>query len=164
MMFYLQLFLIKALDTAFSSSKTLLNTRGKYFASGVCNAISYFLFAFGMKSICNDNGIVGILVMTLAVFLGQFLTGQVMDKFDKDKIWKIHFTSRSMDQGKEIRERLEGLGIAFTTTKQYNKDGRKILVFSCFAKTKEETSLLKSIAKENSLVYSAIELKSVMLD
>jgi hypothetical protein len=155
-----RIFALKLLDTAIGSLKSILMIKGKAFGSAVAATASYWFFITLMKQLMTTNSTGEILATLAAVFLGQYLTQMLSDKFEKDSVWKITITPESMDDGLIIADKLRKDNVPVTTDFVYNKSMTRVLEITAFSKNKACSALVQSVIEKYDVKLAIIEIKN----
>ncbi|HCL4455092.1 TPA: hypothetical protein N2D10_003118 [Clostridium botulinum] len=141
----LTLFILKLLDCAISTLKTLLLIKEKDFLSSLCTAGSQFFYLTLLVKITKDNSNLGIFVICLGALIGSYLPKFIIRRTDKDKTWIYEILPQSTQQSQEIADMLRNNNLEVFTIKGYNFDVDKILTIKAFSNNKEESNLIENL-------------------
>lgn len=156
-----ELFTLKFLDTAISSLKNIFMIKNKPFLSALSNAFSYLFYILLMKRLMSDTGILAIVATLVSVFIGQYATQVLMDKVDKESVWKISITPGSMEDGQAIADKLRENNIPVQTFPCYIEDMTKVLGVFAFSQSKAQSALTEEVLKEYSNVkFNIVTIKN----
>lgn len=156
----LQLFLLKMVDTIIGSGKTIFMIRGQKFLSALSQAVSNVFYILLMSKLMKSTDPASIAVTSAAMFIGQYITQSIADKFNKVKVYKISATAKT-EELKEVS--VDALGkedLNFRVLKAEGKHSRAYAI-DVFCHTKEETKIAKEILNNNGLKFYTVELKAV---
>lgn len=160
MMNLMELFMLKMMDTIISSGKTLFMIRNKKFLSALSQAIANIFNIVLMSKLLKSTDALSILTTSLAMFIGQFLSQWIAERFDKDKIWKIQVTPITKEQGKTIADELKENNIALQTYPCF-RNGIKVLGLNIFAETKAQSAVVENVLSQHNCVkYNITQIKN----
>lgn len=142
-----ELFALKMVDTIINSGKTIFMIRNKKFLSALSQAISNIFYIILMSKLMKSTDMASILTTSLAMFVGQYLSQWIAEKFDKDKIWKVAITPVSKEQGKLIADELREQNIA-TQTFPCFRNGEKVLGVNVFSETKAQSAIVEDVLSQ----------------
>ena len=143
----LELFTLKMIDTIINSGKTIFLIRNQKFLSALSQAISNIFYIILMSRLMKSTDMASILTTSCAMFIGQYLSQWVAEKFDKDKIFKVQVTPVSKEQGKSIADDLREQNIA-TQTFPCFRNGEKVLGVNVFAETKAQSAIVEEVLSQ----------------
>lgn len=156
----LELFALKMIDTIINSGKTIFMIRNKKFLSALSQAISNIFYIILMSKLMKSTDMASILTTSCAMFMGQYLSQWIAEKFDKDKIFKISITPVSKEGGKVIADELRENNIA-TQTFPCFRNGEKVLGINVFAETKAQSAIVESVlAQHEGVKYNITTIKN----
>lgn len=156
----LELFALKMVDTIINSGKTIFMIRNKKFLSALSQAISNIFYILLMSRLMKSTDMPSILATSCAMFIGQYLSQWVAEKFDKDKIWKVSITPQTKECGKQLADDLRGNNIAVQTFPCFS-NGEKVLGINVFSQTKSESAVVESILdKYEGVKYNITQIKN----
>lgn len=156
----LQLFLLKMTDTIINSGKTIFLIKNMKFLSALSQAISNIFYLVLMSKLMKSTDMESILVTSVAVFLGQYLSQWIAEKFDKAKVWKIQITPKTKEQGKCLADALRDNNLA-TQTFPCFRNGEKVLGIIVFAENRAESTLVQSVlGKEKGVKFNITQIKN----
>lgn len=154
----MELFALKMIDTIINSGKTIFMIRNKKFLSALSQSISNIFYIVLMSKLMKSTDLPSILVTSLAMFIGQYLSQWIAEKFDKDKCFKISITPSSKEEGKELADILRDNNIAVQTFSCFC-DNNKVLGVNAFSETKTQSILIKEILKD----YENLKINTVVI-
>ncbi|NCI19940.1 hypothetical protein EJM73_08505 [Clostridium botulinum] len=152
------LFVLKMLDCAISTLKSLLLIKRKDFLSSLCSALSQFFYLTLLVKITKDNSNLGIFVICLGALIGSYLPKFIIRHTDKDKTWIYEIIPQSTQQSQEIADMLRNNKLEIFTIKGYNFDVDKILTIKAFSNNKEESNLIENLIPKD-VSFHVMEVK-----
>lgn len=142
----LELFTLKMVDTIINSGKTIFMIRNKKFLSALSQAISNIFYIILMSKLMKSTDLPSILTTSAAMFIGQYLSQWLAEKFDKDKVFKIAVTAPSKEIGKLIADEFRENNIAVQTFTCFINEGReKTLGVNIFSENKAQSTIASDI-------------------
>lgn len=155
-----ELFVLKMIDTVINSGKTIFMIRNKKFLSALSQAISNIFYIILMSKLMKSTDMASILTTSLAMFIGQYLSQWIAEKFDKDKVWKIAITPSSKESGKILADELRENNLA-TQTFPCFRNGEKVLGINVFAETKSQSAIVENVLSQHDDVkYNITTIKN----
>lgn len=156
----LELFTLKMIDTIINSGKTIFMIRNKKFLSALSQAVSNIFYIILMSKLMKATNIPSILTTSLAMFIGQYLSQWLAERFDKDKIFKIEITPASKEDGKSIADSLREDNIAVQTFTCFRNE-EKVLGVNVFSETKAQSEIVKNVlANYDNVKYNVTTIKN----
>lgn len=156
----LQLFLLKMVDTIINSGKTIFMIRGQKFLSALSQAISNVFYIILMSKLMKSTDPASIAVTSAAMFIGQYMSQWIAEKFNRVKTWKISATAKTRELGEVVIDGLTEKDLNFRVLKAEGKKS-KAYAIDVFCHTKEETKLAKQVLEQYNLKFYTVELKAV---
>ncbi|MEG0153359.1 MAG: hypothetical protein RR744_09365 [Cellulosilyticaceae bacterium] len=156
----LQLFLLKMVDTMIGSGKTIFMIRGQKFLSAASQALSNVFYVILMSKLMKSTDPASIAVTSLAMFIGQYISQWIADKFNKVKVFKISATAKTRELGEVVIDALGERDLNFRVLKAEGKHS-KAYALDIFCHTKEETKVAKEVLSNYNLKFYTVELKAV---
>lgn len=135
-------FLLKLIDNALGTLKTIFLNKEKYFFSALSNSFGTFFYLFAIVQISKSNSIAGILAACVATFIGTYVPGKVVNKFEKNKLYVFDITSDTLEKGKEFGNIMRDLNLAINTNPWTNNEMEKVLCAKIYCKTKQEVMVV----------------------
>lgn len=105
------------------------------------------------------NNIQGILIVSLAVFLGSYIPGLISNKFERDRAWVFDIIPESNELGKQFADKIREMNIPIHTFKGYNDKLELVLCAKVFSMDKDQSRLISALIPEN-FKYHVVELKN----
>ena len=145
----LMTFVCKMMDNALSTLKNIFLHRGNFFASSLFSAAGTFFYMVAMVNAIKDNSLWSIIAMCIATFLGSYIPAKVVERMEDDKLFVYEITSHTFDEGLELADTIRDMNIPIKTTSIYDKKLDKVLEIKVFCSTKNESSIIKELIKDN---------------
>ena len=156
----LELFTLKMVDTIINSGKTIFMIRNKKFLSALSQAISNIFYIILMSKLMKSTDLPSILTTSAAMFIGQYLSQWLAEKFDKDKVWKVAVTPASIEDGKAIADALRENNIAVQTFSCFRNE-EKVLGVNVFAETKAQSAIIEGVLTQyDNVKYNITTIKN----
>lgn len=156
----LQLFLLKMIDTVINSGKTIFMIRGQKFLSALSQAVSNVFYIILMSKLMKSTDPASIFTTSLAMFVGQYFSQWIAEKFTKVKVYKISTTAKTIELGQEVIDALTDRGLNFRVLKAEGKKSKSYAI-DTFCPTKEEAKATKEVLNSFNLKYYTVELKAI---
>ena len=156
----LQLFLLKMVDTMIGSGKTIFMIKGMKFMSALSQAVSNIFYVILMSKLMKSTDMASIAVTSVAMFIGQYMSQAVADKFSKCKVYKVSATAKNTLVGEMVMDALNNADLDFRVLEAKGRK-TKTYVIDIFCHTKEETKAARQILDRNKLKHYTVELKAV---
>ena len=152
------LFLIKVLDNALGTAKTILIQKNKCFLAGLALAISNFLYFKLTKNVVNMDGDFALYIIAFASAVGCWLAIGFDNKFSKDRTYVNVIMSDDIDEMKRFRDFLAENKITNVAADTYTRDwSRKTLTITAYAETKLQSKLI-----DDYIANSGVKFKRVI--
>ena len=116
----------------------------------------YFYLTMLMK-LNQSNSTNSILLISVAIFLGNYLAQLVIDKFDKDGIYVFEIIPDTNENGKKLADVLRRNDLALLTYKGYNNKNQ-VLCVKVFSQSKKKSKFIKDVIPDN-FTYHISETK-----
>lgn len=139
------LFIVKLIDQALTTTKSIFVAKGRYLIGAVLNAICTSLYFILIVKVTQSDGIMSIIVVSIASFIGTYLSGTLIKKSEPDKLFIFRVTPSSLESGKQFADEIRNNNLAIHTTVCYDKDMNKNLFCEIYCKTKEESKTVMDL-------------------
>ena len=100
-----------------------------------------------MSRLMKSTDMPSILTTSAAMFIGQYMSQWIAEKFDKDKVWRISITPASKEEGQEIADTLRDNNLAVQTFTCFRNE-EKVLGINVFAENKGQSSVVENVLKQ----------------
>lgn len=138
-------FVLKALDNALGTYKTICLQKENYLRGALFNAISTFFYLVAIVQVAKSNNIYSIIAMCLATFIGTYLPGVFTKRSERDKLYIFDITADNLPNGKKFADMVREKNIAVKTYKSYDSNMNKVLSCKVYCTTKEESRIVNGM-------------------
>lgn len=152
-------FILNLINVILGTMRSILTVKSTPFVSMLINTVSYTFYAGIVKLVSGQDMVVVLVTTALTNIIGVYIARFVLDKFKRDRLWRITATlvkGRRTDSAQIINE-LKKYNIEYNM----NDIGRSI-VFDIFSKTQGESALLKEILNKPDVKYHVIEIEKTL--
>ena len=138
-----------------STIKTIVTVKSTTLIAAIVNAITFGFYTFVVKQISNVDLIVSIPLTMAANLIGVCVARWILEKFKKDKLWRISctFSTKKEQISIEIFDKLKNYNIEYNHITQ---NGYHFL--DIFSYTQGESALIKEIITKYNIKYIFIGL------
>lgn len=144
------LFIVKVLDNALGTAKTILIQKNKCFLAGVALAVSNFIYFKLTKNIVASDGDLALYVVAVASGVGCWLAIGFDNRFSKDKTYVNIIMSDNIEEMKKFRDFLAEHKITNIAMDTYTRDwSKKTLTINAYAETKQQSKLIDEYIKNS---------------
>lgn len=138
-------FIMKFLDCALGTCKTVFLCKNKFFISSVLNSLSAVLFIYVADFMANSqDDLKNYIAVTifLANLAGGYLPPKILDVIEADKLFIYVITIENLEDGKIFADSLRELNIPVSTSIIYDKKINKCLLCKAYCGTKNESKIV----------------------
>lgn len=154
-------FLLKLMDNMLNTMKNIFLIKEKFLLSSLLAALSTAIYMIMVMKMAKSDGIISIIAIFAATFIGTLVPGVAVKKTEKDKLYIFDITADNLDSGKEFADILKDANITTKTSIAYNNVMDKTLSIKAYCSNREESRLVNDnispTFKYN--VYAPIDLK-----
>ena len=136
-------FLCKLFDCTFSTFKSVLLYKNKYFMSSICGTISTIFYLIAIVQMAVSNNIYTIISIGLATFIGSYFPPLIVNRLEKDKLYIYEITSDNLANGKDFADKMREFNIPITTAKIYTKTMEKAISCKIYSQSKATSKLIE---------------------
>lgn len=148
------LFIVKVLDNALGTAKTILIQKNKCFLAGVALAVSNFIYFKLTKNIVASDGDLALYVVAVASGVGCWLAIGFDNRFSKDKTYVNIIMSDNIEEMKKFRDFLAEHKITNIAMDTYTRDwSKKTLTINAYAETKQQSKLIDEYIKNSDVKF-----------
>lgn len=144
-------FLLKLLDNTLGTMKNIYLVREKFFFSSLFAALSTTIYMIAVVRMAKSDGILSIMAICAATFIGTLIPGLAVKKSEKEKLYIFDITADNMHSGKEFADILRSANIAIKTSVVYDKMMIKTLSIKAYCANREESKMV------NEVIYPAFK-------
>ena len=138
-------FILKLLDQAINTSKSIFIAKERYLLGSILNAISNFFYFIVIVRVAKSDDITTILAICLATFIGTYASGKLIRKQEGDRLYIFRATSDNLENGIKFADTIRDNNIAIHTTTGYDKSMNKTLFCEIYCTTKEESRIVTNL-------------------
>lgn len=153
-------FLLKLIDNALATVKTIYIQKEKYMVSAIFNGLSTFFYLVAIVQISKSSSLLSIVSMCLATFIGTYLPGVIIKKSEGDRLFIFDITANNLSEGKKFADVIRELKIPIKTYSSYNSDMEKVLTCKVFCSTKEDSQIVLDKMPETFNYYIHLPLNN----
>lgn len=135
--------IVNLINVMLSTMKSILTVKSTRVVATLINAVSYGFYALMVKQMANYDVATVVTVTILANLIGVYSSMWLLDKFKKDKLWKVTVIPQSEDVV-NVRGSLIHKGLGFNEYKVFTKYGETI-GFDIFTNNQTESATLREI-------------------
>lgn len=150
------LFFAKVLDNALGTAKTILVQHNKSIMAGIALGLSNFIYFCITKNIVESDGMLSIIIVSIASGIGCCLAIAFNNKFSKDRTYVNVIMSDNVEEMRNLRDFLAKNKITNVITDSYDINWNKTLSITAYAETKEQSKLIDEYIKNNSVKFKRL--------
>ncbi len=160
-LYYAVLFAAKVLDNTLSTAKTILIQRNRCILAGISLAASNFIYYWITKLIVTSDGVLAILIVSLASGVGCCLAVAVNNRLSKEKTYVNVVMSDNREAMQQFRDFLAGSHITNVAADSYTRDwSTKTITVTAYAETKAQSRLINDYLENSPLKYKRVIQKT----
>lgn len=153
-------FTLKLIDNTLNTMKNIFLIKEKFLVSSLFAALSTAVYMFMVMKMAKTDGLISIVAIFVATFIGTLLPGTVVKKTEKDRLFIYDITADNFNNGKKFAGILREADIATKTSIAYNNEMDKTLSIQAYCSSRDESRLvnenISSTFKYN--IYAPIKL------
>lgn len=154
-------FILKLIDNTLNTMKNIFLIKEKFLVSSLFAALSTAIYMVMVMKMAKTDGLISIIVIFAATFIGTLIPGVAVKKTEKDKLFIYDITADNINNGKQFADILRESNIATKTSIAYNNEMDKTLSIQAYCSNRYESRLvdenLRSTFKYN--VYAPMTLE-----
>lgn len=150
------LFLAKVLDNALGTAKTILVQHNRSVLAGIALGLSNFIYFLITKNIVESDGILSIVIVSVASGVGCCLAIAFNNHFSKDKTYVNVILSDNVDEMMALRDFLAANKITNVVSDSYDRDWKKVLSITAYPETKDESKLIDEYMKNSDVKFKRL--------
>lgn len=149
------------MDNTLSTAKTILIQRNRCILAGICLAVSKFIYYWIAKLIVTSDGVLAILIVSLASGVGCCLAVAVNNRLSKEKTYVNVVMSDNREAMQQFRDFLAEKRITNVATDSYTRDwNEKSITVTAYADAKAQSSLINDYLESSALKYKRVIQKA----
>lgn len=151
------LFIAKMCDNLLGTAKIILIQKNKPLLAGLALGLSNFIYLCITKSIVSSDGMLSLIVVSVASGVGCCLAVAIDNKFSKDKTFVNVIMSDDIEAMKQLRDFLAEHKITNVASDSYTLDwDSKTLTITAYAETKAQSSLIDDYLKSTGTKFKRV--------
>jgi len=144
-------------NVVISTMKTVLTVKASKRVATFINCLNYTINTVIIKQISECDVWIAALVTFFTNLIGVYFALWLIDRFKKDKLWKISVTIKDIELLYKVVDILDTKNIPYTYRSIYYSKMKKGGQLEIFAKGKEESKLVKEILESVKCKYDIVE-------
>lgn len=150
---------INLINVVLSTLKSILTIKSTRMVAAIINALSYGFYALIVKSMASYEMSVVVGITIVANLIGVYFSMWLLEKFKKDKLWKVSVTVLDNKENMQIANDLyeNDFSVAYSVVE--NKKG-KLLVCDIYSKSQSESETLREILNKYEVKYHIAEVRN----
>jgi hypothetical protein len=150
------LFAAKVLDNALGTAKTILVQHNRSILAGVCLGLSNFIYFLITKNIVESDGMLSIVIVSIASGVGCYLAIVFNNHFSKDRTYVNVILSDHVDEMMALRNFLATNKITNVVSDSYDREWNKVLSITAYAETKDHSRLIDEYIKNSGVKFKRL--------
>ena len=156
MTYLIILFLAKMLDNMLGTAKTILVQHNKSILAGIALGLSNFIYFLITKNIVESDGMLSIVIVSIAGGVGCCLAIAFNNRFSKDKTYVNVILSDNVDEMMALRDFLAAHKITNVVSDGYDRDWEKVLSITAYPETKDQSRLIDEYMKNSDVKFKRL--------
>ena len=156
MTYLIILFLAKMLDNMLGTAKTILVQHNKSILAGIALGLSNFIYFLITKNIVESEGMLSIVIVSVASGVGCCLAIAFNNRFSKDKTYVNIILSDNVDEMMALRDFLAAHKITNVVSDSYDRDWEKVLSITAYPETKDQSRLIDEYMKNSDVKFKRL--------
>lgn len=150
------LFIAKVCDNALGTAKTILIQHNKSLMAGISLGLSNFIYFCITKNIVESEGMLSIVIVSIASGVGCCLAIAFNNKFSKDRTYVNVLLSDDIEEMKKLRDFLAANKITNVINDTYDLNWDKTFSITAYAETKDQSRLIDEYVKNNNVKFKRL--------
>lgn len=150
------LFFAKVLDNALGTAKTILVQHNKSIMAGVALGISNFIYFCITKNIVESDGLISIVIVSIASGVGCCLAITFNNRFSKERTYVNVIMSDDIEEMRRLRDFLAENKITNVVNDSYDLNWEKTLSITAYAETKDQSRLIDKYVENNDVKFKRL--------
>ena len=150
--------ILTILNVIIGAAKTIVTIKGTKLAAATLNAIAYAVNTLAVFYTADESLelLPKIAIVAVTNFIGVYIVKLIEEKNTKDKLWKIECTVNA-DLAEAIEAILTRNKVAHKRVEGIDDGINQCVIFSIYAKTKEQSKKVKELLKNYKVKYFIVE-------
>lgn len=136
-----------------STARSILTIKASRSVAAIINAISYTFYAVVVKQFTRQDNIIIIVVTLVTNLIGVWLVSWLIEKFKRDKLWKIEVTVPNKYKD-SVHFDLRDIPHSYIEVGPY-------ILFNFYCATQKESQKVKAIVNQYQAKYFVAESKTL---
>lgn len=150
------LFFAKVLDNALGTAKTILVQHNKSIMAGVALGLSNFIYFCITKNIVESDGLISIVIVSIASGVGCCLAIAFNNRFSKERTYVNVIMSDDIEEMRRLRDFLAENKITNVVNDSYDLNWEKTLSITAYAETKDQSRLIDKYVENNDVKFKRL--------
>ena len=150
------LFFAKVLDNALGTAKTILVQHNKSIMAGVALGLSNFIYFCITKNIVESDGLLSIVIVSIASGVGCCLAITFNNHFSKERTYVNVIMSDDIEEMRRLRDFLAENKITNVVNDSYDLNWEKTLSITAYAETKDQSRLIDKYVENNDVKFKRL--------
>ena len=148
---------LQLINVILGTMRSVLTIRSSKNVAAIINAIAFTFYAAVVKLISGQDMFIVLSATFITNIIGVYIAMAILNKFKKDKVWRITATLPKFTDSGIITSALKKYNISNTV---YIGDGVKVV--DIYSKTQGESSLIKEILLKEKIPYFITEMDKTL--
>jgi len=135
-------FILKLIDNTLNTMKNMFLIKEKFLVSSLLAALSTAVYMVTVMKMSKSDGIISIIAIFAATFIGTLIPGVAAKKAEKDKLYIYDITADNIKNGKKFADILREANIATKTSIAYNNEMDKTLSIQAYCSNRIESRMV----------------------
>lgn len=135
-------FTLKLIDNTLSTMKNIFLIKEKFLVSSLFAALSTAVYMVMVMKMAKTDGLISIIAIFAATFIGTLLPGTVVKRAEKDRLFIYDITADNINNGKKFADTLREADITTKTSIAYNNEMDKTLSIQVYCSNRHESRLV----------------------
>jgi hypothetical protein len=144
------------LDNMLGTAKTILVQHNKSVLAGIALGLSNFIYFIITKNIVESDGMLSIVIVSIASGVGCCLAIAFNNKFSKDRTYVNVILSDDVHEMRKFRDFLAANKITNVVNDSYDLNWDKTLSITAYAETKDQSRLIDEYVHNNNVKFKRL--------
>lgn len=143
-------------NVIFQTLKSILTVKAKKQIASLINALAFGFYVIVIKQLVDFDMITTVVITVLANLIGVYVSITLLERFRKERLWKITATLSNPMEIETIKIRLNYHNIGYTEIPLNDKS-----LFQIYSYTTQESDSIKNILADTKAKYHYSEVGSL---
>ena len=150
--------LASLLNVMLNTMKTIIMYKNDKLSSSLINSVTYGVYVWVVVLMAGDMALwLKMLITAITNFGGVWLSMVILDRFHKDKLWRVDFTIRN-EIIEDFKMTLDSMCLPYSTEEVNNGKYTEVKVY---CETQKESMMVKEVANKFGVKYFVSESKTL---